>query len=253
MRLPLVINNDNGTDIIRFDSLSSNKRDSEPSIIRREDRRRIASFSVRTGVIDPRRVQEQAMAVLKQVELPPGYGIEFDPEAIQRAQALSGTGFRFILALIFCYMVMAAANESFRFPFLVLSVVPPSLAVPVLIMVFTGTAMNAAMACSLVAVSGMAITASIIVAGEFRRKRQNPRIKGASRFYSSIRHCLPVLLSTCGTTIIGALPFLFLSESGNNMLRSLSLVTIFGVAASFVCSLVIIPTLVICIEKRRHG
>jgi multidrug efflux pump subunit AcrB len=253
MRLPVVMYNDNGTSIIRFDSLGSSRRDSEPSVIRREDRRRVASFSVRTPVIDPRRVQEQTMAVLKQIELPPGYGIEFDPEAIQRAQALSGTGFRFLLALLFCYMVMAAANESFRFPFLVLSAVPPSLAVPVLIMVLAGTPMNAAMACSLVAVSGMTITASIIVAGEFRREKPILRNRGVGFFYSCLRRCLPVLFSTGGTTITGALPFLFLSEGGNNMLKSLSLVTNFGVTASLICSLIIIPSLIMCFERHRLG
>jgi multidrug efflux pump subunit AcrB len=251
MRLPLVSYNDNGTNVIRFDSLSSGSRDNEPSVIRREDRRRIASFSVRTSVIDPRRVQEQTMAALKKIELPPGYGIEFDPEAIRSAQALSGTGFHFILALLFCYMVMAAANESLKFPFLVLSAVPPSLAVPVLIMVLSGMSMNVAMACSLVAVSGMTITASIIVAGEFRRVKPNFKNKGTGYFYSNLRRCIPILLSTCGTTITGALPFLFLSESGNNLLRSLSLVTIFGVAASLICSLIIIPSLIICSDKHR--
>jgi multidrug efflux pump subunit AcrB len=252
MRFPLLTNNNNGTGIIRFDSLSSGIRDSEASVIRREDRRRIASFSVRTQIVDPRRVREQAAVVLEKMELPPGYVIEFDPEAIRRAEALSGTGFRFILALLFCYMVMAALNESFRFPFLVLSAVPVSLAVPVLLMVLSGTPMNAAMACSLVAVSGMTVTASIIVCGEFWRLRNYPG-NGARYYYTILRRCLPVLLSTGGTTISAALPFLFLIEGGNSMLRSFSLVTIFGVAASLICSLVLIPSLIINFKKHQPG
>jgi multidrug efflux pump subunit AcrB len=253
MHLPLLAYRKNGTETIRFDSLSSGIMDSEASVIRREDRRRIASFSVRTQIIDPRRVREQTSAALQKMELPPGYVIEFDPEAIRQAEALSGTGFRFILALIFCYMVMAALNESFRFPFLVLSAVPVSLAVPVLLMVLSGTSMNAAMACSLVAVSGMTVTASIIVCGEFRRSLNCLGNRGVRYYYTVLRRCLPVLLSTGGTTISAALPFLFLIEGGNSMLRSFSLVTIFGVAASLICSLVLIPSLIIYFDKHRPG
>ncbi|MDR0312595.1 MAG: efflux RND transporter permease subunit [Treponema sp.] len=252
MSLPLLAYNNNGTDVIRFDSLSSSIRGSEASVIRREDRRRVASFSVRTQIIDPRRVREQTAAALEKMELPPGYVIEFDPEAIRQAEALSGTSFRFILALLFCYMVIAALNESFRFPLLVLSAVPVSLALPVVLIVLSGTPMNSAIACSLVAVSGMTVTASIIVCGEFWRA--NYRGNGSpSYYYTVLRRCLPVLLSTGVTTISAALPFLFLVEGGNSMLRSFSLVTIFGVAASLLCSLVLIPSLIIILKKHRLG
>ena len=253
LRLPVIGTNSAGPDFIRADSLLYGINENEPSVIRREDRRRAASFSVRTGVMDPVRVKEQTSAVLKQLELPPGYVIEFDPEAIRQAEALSGTGFRIILALLFCYMVMAAINESFGFPLLILAAVPPSLAVPVLVMTLTGTAMNAVLACSLVAVSGMTVNASIITGAEFRRRKMVPGCSLQGYFYSVTRHCFPVLLATTCTTIMGAAPFVFLREGGNSMLRSLSLVTILGVSASWICSLLLIPSLYLLFQKKRPG
>ena len=249
MNFPLLSSGTSGTSIVRLDSVSSNKIDFEPSVFRREDRRRTASFSIRTPVMDPRRVRDQTMEILNTMDFPRGYSIEFDPDAIRNAEALSGTGFRFFLALLFCYMVMASANESFSFPFLVLSAVPPSLAIPVIFISINGTPMNAAMACSLVAVSGMTVNASIITANEFRRMITGQVKIGVGCFYSILRQCFPVLFSMSITTIIGALPFLFLHEAGNNILRSLSFVTITGVSASWICSLVLIPSLIILIKR----
>ena len=252
MALPVLSANMTGRNIFRIDSLSTGKRDTEPSVIRRDDRRRVASLSVRTKLIDPRRVRDQVFQVLKKLELPPGYGIEFDPEAIRRAEALSGTGIRFLLALLFCYMVMAAANESLGFPLAVLAAVPPSLAVPILVLTLSGTALNGALACSLVAVSGMTVNASIVVMAEFRRTDPSSGKWTARDIYKVLRHCFSILLATSSTTMAGALPFLFLKEGGNSILRDLSMVTIFGVGASWICSLVLIPSIIVLLDN-RHG
>jgi multidrug efflux pump subunit AcrB len=225
-------------------SLVSESRDREPSVIRREDRRRTASFSIRTGPMDPRQVREKIMPALKNMELPPGYRLEFDREAIKKAEALSGTAIRFLLALLFCYMVIAAASESPGLPLVVLASVPPSLAVPILVLALSGSPLNAAMACSLVAVSGMAVNASVLVAGEFKELLAETGFSGQGTFYFVLRNRLPCLLATSGTTLAGALPFLFLREGSNAMVRTLSLVMVLGVGASLIISVTLIPSLV---------
>jgi multidrug efflux pump subunit AcrB len=232
-----------GTGASRLDSLMAETEGREPSSIRREDRRRIASISLRTGAADPRRVREEVMAVLGKLELPPGYGIEFDREAIRAAEALSGTVIHFVLALLFCYMVIAAAAESFGMPLAVLSVVPPSLAFPALVLTLSGQPLNTAAACAFVAVSGMAVNAAVLSAGEFCPSPGRGDTGGAAAAYRAIRSRLPALLATGGTTIAGSVPLLFLREGSNRMARVLALVTALGVAASCLCSLVMIPAL----------
>ena len=221
----------------------------EVSGIQRENRRRIASFSVRTNPGDPRVIKEKIMINLKQLELPPGYRIEFDPEAIAQAEALSHKFLNFLYAVLFCYMIIAAAEESLALPLVILFSVPPSLAIPVLFLVVSGIPVNAAAACALVAVSGMTVNASVISAGELWRMRQVlTRQAGISQvketsFYKLLRGRLPALLATTGTTIAGGLPFLFLSEGNNALVRTLALVTVLGVGTSFLCSLVLTPSL----------
>jgi multidrug efflux pump subunit AcrB len=226
-------------------TLVKTKEGNEPASIRRSDRRRVASFSVRTKVLSPQYVREQVKFALSKLELYPGYAVEFDREAVERSLALSKSAAYFILSLLLCYMIIAAVNESFTIPLAVLSVAPPSLAVPALILAFWGNSFNTAAAAAFVAVSGMAVNASVLTAAQFQNenKKINQGGLNAMTVYRKLRNCIPPLLATNGTSIAGALPFIFLREGANALIRTLSLVTAFGVGASFLFSIIMIPAL----------
>jgi multidrug efflux pump subunit AcrB len=233
----------------RLEDLVTIREGREPSSIRREDRRRTASFSIRTKAMDPRRVRTEIMAILEDLEKPPGYTLEFDPEQIRRAEALSGTILFFLWALVFCYMVIAAAHESFRIPLAVLAVVPPSLAFPALCLGLGGAPLYPAAACAFVAVSGMAVNASVLSAGGLGPFLKSPGKGKSFLLYRGLRKIFPLLLATGGTTVAGALPFILLREGANTLVRTLSLVTALGVGASCLCSLCIVPALAVKYPK----
>jgi multidrug efflux pump subunit AcrB len=193
--------------------------------------------------MDPRRVRQELAKLFSKLELPPGYAVEFDPDAIRRAEALSGTVLSLLLVLAFCYMVIAAINESFSVPLVVLSAVPPSLAIPALCISLTGSPFNPAAACAFVAVSGMTINAAVLCAGALVPGGKCPD------FYRVLRRKIPALLATTGTTIAGALPFLFLREGANTLVRTLSLVSALGVASSCFCSISVVPALLILLRR----
>ena len=236
LRIPLA---DNNQGALRVGAFMETEKTREVSGIRRENRRRVASFSIVTAPGDPRFFRDKTMDALKNMELPPGYRIEFDPDAIRQAEALSGKFFNFIWAILFCYMIIAAVKESFILPLIILSAIPFSLAVPVLILVISGIPINTATACALVAVSGMTVSASVISAGELWRRGE----KETGAVYRILRERVPALLAMTGTTIFGALPFLFLQEGANAIVRMLALVSVLGVGTSFFCSLTLIPSL----------
>jgi multidrug efflux pump subunit AcrB len=248
--LPLT-SGDPSKESFRIGSLMETFRDHEPSLIRREDRRRTASLSVRTAPMDPRKAKEKILEFLRNMDLPPGYTIEFDREAVRMAETLSKAGFRFLLALLFCYMIIAASEESFGLPLVILASVPPSLAVPVLVLTLLGFPVNAAAACSLVAVSGMAVNASVLIGENFKQFLKSKEPLELLTAYRLLRARLPVLVACTGTTTAGTLPFLLLRENSNSMLKVLSLVTFLGVTASAFCALVLIPSWVQLTKKLR--
>jgi multidrug efflux pump subunit AcrB len=228
---------------IPLNTLVRPETDREISSIRREDRRRTAGFSVRTKNMDPRKVKKELAPVLEGVELPPGYSVEFDREAIQRAEALSGTLWFFVMALFFCYLVIGAAHESFTLPLAILAVVPPALALPALCI--AGSPVSGEAACAFVAVSGMAVNAAVLCAGELSAaaKRMGSSASPLPAFYRAMRKKFFPLLATTLTTVLGSLPFLFLSGSVNALIRTLALVSCLGVGTSAFCALTLLPSL----------
>ena len=223
---------------LELGSLVSSESLREAGSIQREDRRRSASISIRTGVMDPRRVRDQIMTALSTLELPPGYSVEFDREALKAAEAVSLEGYYFILALLFCYMVIASLKESFSFPLSLLAVVPSSLSVPALCMVLRHFPINEVSAAAFVAVSGVAINAAAIVADALESTR-----KDAASYYGIFRRRLPILGATTLTTVAAAVPFLFVKNNAA-VVKTLSMVSALGVAVSALCAITLIPAMV---------
>jgi multidrug efflux pump subunit AcrB len=64
--------------------------------------------------------------------------------------------------------------------------------------------------------------------------------------YRALRGRLNALLATGGTTIAAALPFVFLPENANLMIKTLALVSALGIAGSCLASVTLIPALTCC-------
>jgi multidrug efflux pump subunit AcrB len=242
--------NEDANTALRIDSLMHIREETEPSSIRRIDRRRTASITIVTGPMDPRRVKKELEGLFGKLDLPPGYSIEFDPDAIQQAQALSATVLSLIMAVIFCYMIIASINESFTVPLFVLSAIPPSLAIPALWLTISGSAYNSAIACAFIAVSGMTVNAAVLCVDGLRPLMVNKNEKNILGTYLALRRKMPALLSTTCTTVAGAIPFLFLTEGANILIRTLSLVGALGVASSCLCSITLIPSLIFLSKQK---
>ncbi|MDR2211184.1 MAG: efflux RND transporter permease subunit [Spirochaetaceae bacterium] len=210
----------------------------EEGSIQREDRRRCASISIRTGVVDPRRIRDRVMKALEVLDLPPGYTIEFDPGAVKAAEEVNSRVYLFILVLLFCYMLIAGFKESLSFPLAVLAVVPPSLSLPVLYLLFRSYPLNMTAVSSFVVVAGVAVNAAVLMADALQHEKPE-----ASSIYRVLRRRLPVLAATAGTTIAGAVPFLFVGNGAALVVKVLSLVNALGVAVSALCAITLIPAL----------
>lgn len=225
---------------LRVSQVLTETGDREPSSIRRENRRRVASLSVRTSPMDPRRIRDRLRPLFAKEALPPGYSVEFDRDAIEAAESLSRMTVYFMLALLFCFMVIAAATESFLAPLPVLAVVPPSLAIPALATVLSGSAIDLALACAFVAVSGIAVNAAVLVVEALR---EGGPVRREGHLYRTLRRRFSALAATSLTTVIGSVPFLFLPGAANQVVRSLALVSTLGVSASALSSISLIPAL----------
>jgi multidrug efflux pump subunit AcrB len=226
---------------ISLGTLVTGTAEEEVSVIRREGRRRTASLSVRTKAVGAHKARSLIMPGIRAVELPAGYTAVFDREAIEAEEALGKSIFSVVLAFLFCYIVIAMANESFVLPLLAMAAVPPSIAVPVLVLSAAGFKMNAALISAFIAVTGITVNASVLTVDALRG------LKGDTfpAVYRALRSRLGALLATSGTTIAAALPFVVLPENANLMVKMLALVSALGVAGSCLVSVSLIPALTV--------
>jgi multidrug efflux pump subunit AcrB len=239
---------------IRLNSLVNIEEGKEPSGIRRDGRRRTASISIRTKVVDARRVRDLVMPMIEKIKMPDTYSAEFDREAVENSDAIRNSIYYFLAAIIFCYMIIAAVNESFVIPLMVLAVVPPSLSIPVIFLILSGSRLNAAIVCSLIAVCGVTVNSAVITAGAVSlpsRRRCGGIGDNTALLYQGIKKVIPLIAGTGLTTVISAVPFLFLREGSNELVRSLSVITVFGAAASCVFSISLVPALAVVIQKNN--
>jgi multidrug efflux pump subunit AcrB len=223
-------------------SVTMTEEEEEVSVIRREGRRRTASLSIRTKAIGARKARTLVMPKISAVTMPPGYTLVFDRDAIEAEEALGRSAFYIVLAFVFCYIVIAMANESFYLPLPALAAVPPSIAVPILVLAAAGFHMNAALVSALIAVTGITVNASVLTVDALRILTLAERL-GFPAVYRALRSRMNALLSTSGTTIAAALPFVFLPESANLVVKMLALVSALGVAGSCLASVSLIPAL----------
>ena len=245
-------NNKESIAYLPISSLMQTKEEAESSSIKRDNRRRAASITISTKVMDARRVKKELSGLLNKIDLPPGYSIEFDPQAIKQSEKLSATVFSLVLAVVFCYMIIASINESLFIPLLILCAIPPSLSIPALYLVLSGSTYNSAVACAFIVVSGLTVNAAILCVDSIK-SRVKPGCKNYVLYiYLALRKKIPALLSTTGTTVAGAIPFFFLKEGANTLIRTLSLVSAIGVACSCICSLTVIPSLFLLFYKKSH-
>lgn len=223
---------------INLSSVMDRRLVREGGTIRRENRRPVASLTLRTRPLDPRRLKEEVLSLVGQLRLPPSYAVEFDPQAIQEADGAASLGGTFLVALLFCFMVIAGAMESLSAPLLILSAVPPSLGLPAILLTNQGRPLNFTVLCAFVAVSGMAVNAAVLVVEALRSPGygKNPVEALASQF--------PLLIATTLTTVAGALPFVFNQTGSDRIVRALAWVTILGVGSSFFFSILWLPALI---------
>jgi multidrug efflux pump subunit AcrB len=222
--------------------------------INREDRRRTASFGVRTQPVSAHTARDLILNGLPIAGMPAGYTAVFDREAIEAEEALRRSIFYFVLSLFFCYIVLAAAAESFTLPCLPLLATPPSLALPFLAMSAGGFPMNGAAVCAFIAVTGVTINAGVLSVDALKtafKDRAGTRLEALfPPVYRALRGRLGALLATSATSASAALPFLFLREDSNTAVRMLAYVSAFGVTGSAFMSVTLIPALwILCCRR----
>ncbi len=221
------------------------------SFIRREQLQRYAviQMDVRGRDVDGF-VKEADALIRQQVELPPGYWIEWGGAFENQQRALKRLSIIVPLTIFFIFVLLYTAFNSVRYATLIIANVPFATIGGVVSLYLTGQYLSVPSAIGFIAVFGVAMLNGIVLISFINELRE----KGASvaeavRRGAELR--LRPVLMTASVAILGLIPMLLSSGVGAETQRPLATVVVGGLITSTLLTLILLPVIYEWVEGRR--
>src|SRR5512136_1474242 len=182
--------------------------------------------------------------------LPPGYFIEYGGSYEQMQDAFVILAGAFALAALLVYMVMASQFEHFVHPFIIMFTVPLGVIGVIVGLLVTGQTLNMAVLVGVILLMGIAVNNGIVMIDYINQLIKRGIDKREAILLGATTRLRAVLL-TALTTVLGALPMAFSKSSGSEFRAPLGLSIAFGLTATTVLTLFVIPVIYSVVNKIR--
>ncbi|GAF96362.1 unnamed protein product [marine sediment metagenome] len=175
-----------------------------------------------------------------QVELPPGYHIEYGGqfENQQRAMARLSIIIPIVIAAVFIMLWMSFGNV--QHALIIIVNVPLALIGGVFGLFVTGEYLSVPASVGFIALFGIAVQNGIVLVSYINELRARGRSVHDSLIEGGLLRLRPVLM-TATTTVLGLLPLLMARGIGSEVQRPLAVVVVFGLTTSTLLTLFVIP------------
>lgn len=213
-----------------------------PASIDRRDQVRTVSVTADLSGRPLGDVMNEIQGRLANLELPPGYTLDYAGQTEQMQEVFGELGLVLVLAIILVYMIMAAQFESLLYPFVIMFSVPVSLVGVILGLLLTGCTFNVTAFLGLIMLVGIVLSNGIILVdyANLLRRRGLPR-REAILSAGSTR--LRPILMTAFTTILALVPLALGIGEGAEIQAPLATAVIGGLLASTILTLILVPVL----------
>jgi HAE1 family hydrophobic/amphiphilic exporter-1 len=182
--------------------------------------------------------------------LPPGYFLEYGGSYEDMQDAFVILAGAFALASLLVYMVMASQFEHFVHPFIIMFTVPLGVIGVIFGLLVTGQTLNMAVLVGVILLMGIAVNNGIVMIDYINQLIKQGVDKREAILQGSTTRLRAVLL-TALTTVLGALPMAFSKSSGSEFRAPLGVAIAFGLTATTVLTLFVIPVIYSLVNKIR--
>ena len=222
------------------------------SFVRREQLQRYAviQMDVRGRDVDGF-VQDANAAIQQQVDLPPGYWIEWGGAFENQQRALARLSIIVPMTIFFIFVLLYTAFNSIKYATLIIANVPFATIGGLVALWISGQYLSVPSAIGFIAVFGVAMLNGIVLVSFINELRE----KGLSVAEAVRRGCelrLRPVLMTASVAILGLIPMLLSSGVGAETQRPLASVVVGGLITSTLLTLVLLPVIYEWIEARKE-
>jgi cobalt-zinc-cadmium resistance protein CzcA len=187
-------------------------------------------------------VNEVQQRVSEQVQLPPGYWIEYGGTFEQLQSAAQRLRLVVPLALVLIFSLLYLALRNVRDALLVCSGVPLALTGGVVALWLSGIPLSISAAVGFIALSGIAVLNGLVMISFIRRLRDQGLPPEQAIVEGALARLRPVLM-TALVASLGFLPMALNSGTGSEVQRPLATVVIGGILSSTLLTLCVLPGL----------
>ena len=186
---------------------------------------------------------------IKDIELPPGYSINFGGENEEMVKAFGYLAIALVASILLVYMIMASQFESIVYPFIIMFTIPLSYMGVVAGLQISGFAFSVTAMIGIIMLAGIAVNNGIILIEYILLRRET---LNESNFDAAIQagtlRFRPILMTVC-TTFLGMLPLAMGIGAGADFYQPLAISVSGGLLVSTLLTLTFVPTLFISVEK----
>ena len=183
--------------------------------------------------------------------LPRDYTFEWTGITYQEIRAGSIAALVFALALVFCFLILAAQYESWSMPFMVLLSVPLALLGALSALWLRGMQIDVYSQIGFVMLVGLAAKNAILIV-EFARRRREEGLDVVAAAAEAARLRLRPILMTAFAFILGVLPLMYARGAGAASRQSIGTTVFGGMLAATILTLIFVPVFYAVIEQWRE-
>jgi len=195
-------------------------------------------------------VQDAKSAIEAQVDLPPGYWIEWGGAFENQQRALKRLAVIVPLTIFFIFVLLYTAFNSIKYATLIIANVPFATIGGVVLLFISGQYLSVPSAIGFIAVFGVAMLNGIVLVSFLNELREKGlSVHDAVRKGAEMR--LRPVLMTAATTFMGLVPMLFSRGVGAEVQRPLATVVVGGLITSTLLTLLLLPVIYEWVETRK--
>jgi cobalt-zinc-cadmium resistance protein CzcA len=219
------------------------------SFIRREQLQRYAviQMDVRGRDVDGF-VKDANAAIDSQIDLPPGYWIEWGGAFANQQRALTRLAIIVPITIFFIFVLLYTAFNSVRYALLIIANVPFATLGGVFSLWLTGQYLSVPSAIGFIAVFGVAMLNGIVLVSFINELREKGATVADAVRRGAMLRLRPVMM-TASVAILGLLPMLLSRGVGAETQRPLATVVVGGLITSTLLTLLLLPVIYEWLEK----
>jgi len=194
------------------------------------------------------RVSDEIQNIIDEMEIPPGYEVNFEGEVAIIKESFGGLGLGLALAAILAFLIITPLFRSFRKPLIIILAFPFGLIGVGFLMWSTGTYLSIQSIMGIIMMVGISVSYGNILVDRINALVNEGKQKQTAIIEGSSDRFRPVLM-TASTTILGLLPTALATSPGSEANVPLAIAVIGGTFMATLITLYIIPIFYSLIAK----